>query len=247
MSSPQSEKETNEDDDYDSESQGSTNSESQLTDFSSEKSRSEEEIRLRRSRRSAISPKKTKPLPFSPRKTRSKTKTAAVSADSGDDSTGVDSDLEVLPLRRSMRSKNVRPNLADSSAYEDAEIDEEDGSETDSYSIARKPKIVKKKPAPKISRPAYGFFRPVSNLDYDEDPKTAVLRAHRDVCDKCHQKPTHILLANFKRGGKRRKRASSDSDGDEESKLIKKGGWVRWYVQCYLQNSCATAQIFMQS
>ena len=193
----------------------------------------DDDAQPRRSTRTAALRKTVKQLPFSPLKRRSARYRNRSFPDESEDELALfqraGSDVELVAPRRSDRArKSVKDNLADSSAYEDDESDDEDEDE-----VVRKPKLAKKPVVRKASRPAYGHFRPIKDLGYDEDPDTAVLRAHRDVCEKCHKKPTHILLANHrkrpKNKAKRKKKDSSDEEDDEE-KLARKGGWVRWSV-----------------
>ncbi|KAH9942923.1 SNF2 family N-terminal domain-containing protein [Amylocystis lapponica] len=173
-------------------------------------------LTARRSTRAGASGanKKMRELPFSPKKTR--VRKHFVVRDSEDDS-----DVEEVraPVRRSTRAaKKERDNLDDAAYADDAEDVE-----------AKKKKIVRGK----ASRAAYGHFRLVADLDYDDrdDEETAALRAHRSVCEKCHKKPTHELL-NAPKGrkkGKKSKNADEDDDleGTVEERLLALGGWVR--------------------
>ena len=64
----------------------------------------------------------------------------------------------------------------------------------------------------------------------DEDD--AALRAHRDICEKCHHHPSHkrIDAAKRKKGKKKRKASEDDFDDveDEVERITNAGGWVRW-------------------
>ncbi|KAI8990487.1 SNF2 family N-terminal domain-containing protein [Trametes punicea] len=116
-----------------------------------------------------------------------------------------DSDVETLAhsTRRSTRTRNSR---------------REGGN---------KKKIVRGK----ASRPAYGHFRVVADLQYDEEDldDRAPLMAHRSICEKCHSPPAHEQLMKAAKKGKRRRRNDNDDDEseDEETRLNALGGWVR--------------------
>ncbi|OSD03298.1 hypothetical protein PYCCODRAFT_1434714 [Trametes coccinea BRFM310] len=159
-------------------------------------------------------------LPFSPKRTRSGKRPIVVyNTDSGSDS-----GVPARPTRKSSRSrKSKRTNLDD----EDYDNVIDDGSEVPSKSKAKaKKKIVRGK----ASRPAYGHFRVVADLAYDEedDDDDAPLRAHRDICEKCHTPPGHQQLSKLaKKGKKRRKIEEDDESEDEETRIYALGGWVR--------------------
>jgi chromodomain-helicase-DNA-binding protein 4 len=196
------------------------------------------EVVLRRSNRAATRKKSVMKLPYSPKKTRSTMRRSASTPYGSDDELGgykQDSPSKGVsaPTRSSNRTrKTIAAITVDSSAYEDSGQEDDDGAGSD-FQVGRKPKIAKKKVTPKASRPAYGQIRPITDLDYDDDEETAALRAHRDDCEKCHQKPAHILLARFRKrpkqkGKPRRNSDDEDEEDDEEEKLVNKGGWVRW-------------------
>lgn len=153
-------------------------------------------------------------LPFSPKKTRG-SRRAIVVHDSDSDS----EIQEVLgPVRRSTRArKTLRSNLDDE--------DFEDNISPDSDAAFR-PKAEKKVVRGKASRPAYGRFRAVIDLQLDEEENEdiASLIAHRAVCEKCQTNPTH---EQAKKKGRKRKPKGDDSE-DEETRLANLGGWVRW-------------------
>jgi chromodomain-helicase-DNA-binding protein 4 len=170
----------------------------------------------------------TKELPFSPRKTRSrKVLTSA-------DSEGDFSDQMSGPTRRSMR-KVTKINLIVDEDY----LDED---EMDSQSQDQRAKSKGKTKANKSIqiKPMYGRIRAVSTIRDDpfpDDEKHEALRRHRDICEKCHQKPAHMLLAAFnkkrsKGNGKKRKRSTDDEfeESEDDQKYINMGGWVTWFV-----------------
>ncbi|PIL31731.1 hypothetical protein GSI_06435 [Ganoderma sinense ZZ0214-1] len=157
-------------------------------------------------------------LPFSPKKTRG-SRRAIVVHDS-------DSDSEIqeisAPTRKSTRARKVlRSNLDDQdfedSIYPDSDVDFRPKTEEKK----KKKKIVRGK----ASRPAYGRFRAVIDLQLDEEENEdiAPLIAHRAVCEKCQTAPTH---EQAKKKGRKRKPKEDDSE-DEETRLANLGGWVR--------------------
>ena len=154
-------------------------------------------------------------LPFSPAKapTKRRIRRRMQSSDSED---------EVVATRRSTRSTRNAKSYRDDDEYEDEELDGSD----DAPSAPKKKRV-----RAKASRPAYGHFREVADLELDDqsDDETLPLRAHRGKCEKCHHHPSHILL---KKLGRRRKsrRSSDEEDEDERDHLETLGGWVRWYV-----------------
>ncbi|TBU49968.1 SNF2 family N-terminal domain-containing protein [Dichomitus squalens] len=130
-----------------------------------------------------------------------------------------DSDIQEVraPTRKSTRArKTLRSNLDDE--------DFEDNTPADSDSSVR-PKAEKKKKAVrgKASRPAYGHFRVVADLELDEEENEdiAPLIAHRAVCEKCQTAPTH---EQARKKGRKRKAKDEDSE-DEETRLANLGGW----------------------
>ena len=82
------------------------------------------------------------------------------------------------------------------------------------------------------ARPAYGNVRVVDDLAGDalSDEETASLRAHRDICEKCHRGPADQLIkAEGKRKARKKRGAESDEDeGSVLDQLESLGGWVRW-------------------
>jgi len=150
--------------------------------------------------------------------------------------------IEVIPARRSARErKSARINLADEYVYEggDSETDSEAYLETPRRTAkpkaaAKTQKRLKRGP---VSRPAYGIFRSVADLEYDayEEEDTELLRAHRDICEKCHKAPAHVQLEMPKKKGRKKSRKEDDdvSEGNEDDLIQSLGGWVRWYDQAY--------------
>ncbi|EMD41939.1 hypothetical protein CERSUDRAFT_90530 [Gelatoporia subvermispora B] len=173
--------------------------------------------------------KSARSLPFSPKKTRART-IVIQDSDLEDDSDVVE---VPLPTRKSTRTKKlVRTNLDDYWATQEGSEDSDGYSEP--ATSRAKPKPTKRKIVRgKASRPAYGHFRPVADLQLDEedDSDTAPLRAHRSNCEKCHRQPTYKLLTALakknKKGGRKRNKRSDEEESDDEEKLTALGGWVR--------------------
>ncbi|KAF7965127.1 hypothetical protein HWV62_45541, partial [Athelia sp. TMB] len=174
-----------------------------------------------------------KPLPFSPRKTRPR-KGFNIATESGSDD-----DIQEIspPTRRSTRStKGVLSRYQDAKDYQDGESSDDESDFTNA-NISRRgrvnnaPKAKKKAKRGQAARPAYGNVRAVDDLAGDalSDEETASLRAHRDICEKCHRGPADKLIkAESKR--KPRKKRGPESDEDEGSiveQLENLGGWVR--------------------
>ena len=136
-----------------------------------------------------------------------------------------DSEDELAPARRSTRSTRNTRSYHDDDEYEDEERNEFN----DAPSLPKKKRV-----RAKASRPAYGHFREVLDLELDDqsDDETLPLRAHRGECEKCRHPPSHILLKKLDR--RRKKRGSSDNDEEDEEdeeerdNLESLGGWVRW-------------------
>ncbi|EIN14062.1 hypothetical protein PUNSTDRAFT_140446 [Punctularia strigosozonata HHB-11173 SS5] len=162
------------------------------------------------SRRNTRNASNKKTLPFSPKKTRATRVYAVPDSDFDDDSDATAPRYQVT-LRTSASSKR-------SSRTEDGTDEEE------LNSAYQEPRLHLRKQIPKPARPAYGCVRPVEALDYDSDEDTARLRAHRDTCEKCRERPAHVQLLRKKRG----KRARQDEfEEDEEEHINSLGGWVR--------------------
>lgn len=174
-------------------------------------------------------------LPFSPKKTRAR-KITAINLISEDEDASI---VEMTPPRRSTRAKKSARTTLDDEAYED----DGEGSSEGRAVIRIKPA---KKAVRKESRPAYGRIRAVADLDYDEDQETAILRAHRDFCEKCEGKPTHVQLRALQKnkGKKRRKSKRSEDEFEEddnsEERVTALGGWVRWCVYVAIPISLMT-------
>lgn len=158
-------------------------------------------------------------LPFSPAKapTKRRIRRRPQSSDSED---------EIVTTRRSTRSTRNTKSYRDDDEYEDEGQNESD----DALSAPKK----RKKARTKASRPAYGHFREVADLELDDqsDDETLPLRAHRGECEKCHHTPSHILLKKLDRRRKNRRSTDRDEEDDEEEderdSLESLGGWVRW-------------------
>ncbi|KAF9244536.1 hypothetical protein BU15DRAFT_42035 [Melanogaster broomeanus] len=172
-------------------------------------------------------------LPYSPKKLRSaRVQPAQSDTDSGDDLCGysqVDSDVEVIPTRRSGRSrKTARSNLADGEVSDDDTYHDGPQRRAKHKEAAGGPK--KKRSA--TARPAYGNFRDINDLDFDayDEEVTKALRAHRDICEKCHKLPAHQQLKTARKQKKGRRRSRNDddeTDEDDEEHIQGLGGWVR--------------------
>jgi chromodomain-helicase-DNA-binding protein 4 len=183
-------------------------------------------LRIRLARRAKSTA--TKELPFSPRKSRSrKVMTFAESeSDFSDQMPG--------PRRRSMRTKVTKIKITDEEDYLDE--DELDSQSQDRRAKAKGKTKIKKSA---ILKPMYGRIRAVSTIRDDpfpDDEEHEALRRHRDICEKCHQKPAHLLLVAFKKKskgkGKKRKRSTDDEfeESEDDQKYINMGGWVTWFV-----------------
>ncbi|KAF7320271.1 SNF2 family DNA-dependent ATPase [Mycena kentingensis (nom. inval.)] len=174
-------------------------------------------------RRSTRNAGKTKQLPFSPKKTRSRKIILPPSDD--------DEDSNSYAPRRSTRTRKAFKVPLDG-AYEDGSEPEEDD-DSEGYESAPKAKRVKTVRRKVGVRPAYGHIRSVDDLDLDfhEDAETAALRLHRNKCEKCNEAPAHEQLeAERKRSKKRRKRKASDEfdeSEDDTERIERRGGWVR--------------------
>lgn len=167
-----------------------------------------------------------KDLPFSPRKTRAR----RVLTIPDSDSNLSDDDLDSSPgPRRSTRARKATEIRLDS----DAEY-------IDAPASPRRLKLIgpKKSSRPPVA-PLYGRVRSIKTLledPFDDDDDNAVLRQHRQMCEKCHEGPAHKQLAALKKKprnrGKKRKRSPEDEFEytDDEERLQNQGGWVQWFV-----------------
>ena len=179
-------------------------------------------------------------LPFSPRTARRRKR-----GDYSDSEEEWVSEMEdERPTRRSSRATKKRSYATGG----DTDLEEEqESSEHDDDGSRREHKKVVKRRGPK---PAYGRIRRIEE-NYDSDPETTPLRAHRNECEKCHRAPAHILLRRLKKGKGRRKRVDDDLSEDEESFYYRLGGWVRWYENlacpslsfpnCFISLKCCVA------
>lgn len=201
----------------------------------------------RPSRRGSRATKKpVKTLPFSPKKRRAKKGMPVRDSDDEDDYESI-VNTNVAARRSSRSTKMAKASYKETEGYADNEDDQEEDEDEEEDDKPRKSsaksrgkgkggKQTKKVVRGKASRPAYGNFRAVAELDYDafSDEETAPLRAHRNVCEKCHRGPAHKLIQAEKRKskGKGRKKQEEDEDedleGTEMERLIALGGWVRW-------------------
>lgn len=173
----------------------------------------------RKSTRNAT--KKTRELPFSPRRTRTRGKRASTDAE-GEEEEAESSDSGAH-VRRSTRTRKKPQEVI----VVDDEEDYDDYHETTSKGKKKAPR------KRKIPRPAYGVIRNISQLNYDSDDNTAPLYAHRRSCDSCKLPIVQPLLDKLRKKpkkGKRKRRSESDDEfeEDEEERLIRLGGWVRW-------------------
>ncbi|KNZ72345.1 Chromatin remodeling factor mit1 [Termitomyces sp. J132] len=188
----------------------------------------EEEQSFRRRTSGQVSVTRKQTLPFSPKKTRS----ARVFVIDSDLETGAsDKNVTIIPTRRSSRNtKRNRKELKDLDS-DDSDADLICYSDADAYAprtphTKAKPKKLMGK---RESRPAYGHFRSIADLDYDShsDEETAPMRKHRNICEKCHQPPAHKFLKALSRSKKKKTEDEFEESGDEEEKLAGLDGWVR--------------------
>lgn len=177
------------------------------------------------SRRSTRSVKKTRELPFSPRRVRTNKKPIIVdSMDDEDHEMAESSDSSRRP-RQSGRTRRQTKKVIEID-------DDEDGEEDDRSYAPSKSKKNKRSREQKAVRPVYGVIRKVGDLDDESDDEVLTLRAHRDLCDSCKLPMTQPLLDKLRKKPKKAKRKrTNDSDDefeeDEEERLLRLGGWVR--------------------
>lgn len=188
-------------------------------------------VNIVRTRSSRTAAKKTY-LPFSPKKTRSQ-KFLIEDSDSEETSGTGDNKPARVGARRSTRTKKPVVINLDSDDY---------NSDSDEFSVGpkRRPQArsaTKTTRRPKQSQPAaYGYFRDVATLEYSDDEDNATLRNHRNICEKCHLAPGHVLLKRLakrsKSKGRKRKRGTDDEfeESDDEVRYTALGGWVQWFV-----------------
>ncbi|KAG6854233.1 hypothetical protein C0991_009251 [Blastosporella zonata] len=168
-------------------------------------------------------------LPFSPKKTRS---ARLIIIDSDVETGDSEKSITIHPSRRSTRNSTRHPKKLEESGS-GADTDGADLSYGDNEGYNGRPKVkTKKLVRNKESRPAYGHFRSVADLDNDLHfgEETGPTQKHRDICEKCHEPPAHKLLRAISMKGKRRsKKKKNDEfeDSDDEERLIGLGGWVR--------------------
>ncbi|KAF8634457.1 hypothetical protein AX15_000900 [Amanita polypyramis BW_CC] len=192
--------------------EGGTEESDQPSDDEYESSGRQGRIMTRRTRH-------TKALPFSPRKSRLR---RVHTIDDSDEDDG----LEARPsLRRSKRTKTIQVAVGSesSSLSSDHTMYKPRSHRGDEH----KKKTRRKKPI----KPAYGCIHDVSDIEYESDDE---LRRHRDICEKCHERPAHELLWDHNtrsRSKSSRKKAAVkgglDESEDGVEKLRSLGGWIR--------------------
>lgn len=190
-------------------------------------------------------------LPFSPKKTRPQGR-AVVAPASDEDSDGDVREISAPPRRSTRAKRSTRSNLNDAAFVADSEEnsdDESSDSGEEEYGGKRRSskRVVKKPKKKKGTRAEYGRFRPIADMELDEevDEESAVLRIHRRTCEKCHTLPTHQALveARKKKPGRRKKKGSDEeSSEDEIERLEALGGWVRWYALSCM-HICTSARL----
>lgn len=181
-------------------------------------------VRRRSLRNATVAGSKNRnPLPFSPKKTRSKRVTDYFSVPRD----GPSATRSPTPaVRWSSRRKRVVDN-----DYED-QAQSSDANTASTRLVKSSRNRVLRNTA---SRPAYGYFRKVADMDYDSDEDTAPLHAHRNECAKCGLKATHLELDDLRRKKPKKKRTRKDDidfvESEEDNDRIERlGGWVRWLV-----------------
>jgi hypothetical protein len=191
-----------------------------------------------KSKRTSRATTQTK-LPFSPKKLRSR-HVRRYMTESEDELAGYEQEdiIDVIPARRSTRErKSARTDLADDYVDETGDSESDDESYMETSKKAGKSKAAAKTPKLRrgpVSRPAYGIFRSVADLEFDayEEEDTELLRAHRDICEKCHKAPAHVQLQKPKKGRKKIRKEDDYGFEENEDDLVQSlGGWVRWYGQ----------------
>jgi chromodomain-helicase-DNA-binding protein 4 len=195
---------------------------SSLTDIDNDSSIALSPPRRISRRRSTLTSRRGRTdLPFSPRKTRPRKRDLS----EGESSETFVSD-DVGPTRRSNRIRNsCRINTTEHDYEDEESLSDEDVSPIRKAGSKSKPNIPKRG---KASRAAYGHIRSIADLEYDE-LENGPLSAHRNTCERCQRKPTHVLLNQQRKLTKRRKpKGGSGEDSDGEDKLAGLGGWVRW-------------------
>lgn len=208
---------------------------SAFSGFDSESSAGPTSRRRLRPRASKAGGGRARELPFSPRKTRSIRDYFPPEASEFDS----DSDIQEIPAptRRSTRKRmQLRTDLDDDNYADEVSVADSDEFDDfdDNYSDApSQSKAIKKKKIQRArrSRPAYGLFRDIADLDEEGDEEDIALRAHRMICEKCHRKPAHLLLEDArkpKKGRRKRKQDSEEEDENDEERFARLGGWVRW-------------------
>jgi chromodomain-helicase-DNA-binding protein 4 len=161
----------------------------------------------RRSERNKV----VKNLPFSPKKTRFR-KTFFVGEDGEDE----DDSSSAVPTRRNPRRTRA------TSASPDAEDEYRVSDDQEEDRPKRKGKGKTKRHS--RSSASSGPVHAAEDFDYDSDEDTAPLRAHRHSCERCGERPSHLL----KKKTRRRKNRDEDDEFEDEGGL---GGWLKWSVR----------------
>ncbi|EDR15764.1 SNF2 family DNA-dependent ATPase [Laccaria bicolor S238N-H82] len=196
---------------------------------------SADSVNIVRTRSCRTAAKKTY-LPFSPKKTRSQKFLAIEDSDSEEtNGTGEDNAERHARVgaRRSIRIKKPVVINLESDDYNS------DTNDSDEFALGPKRRsqaqsATKTTRRPKQSQPAaYGYFRDVATLEYSDDEDNTTLGNHRNICEKCHLAPGHVLLKRLakksKSKGKKRKRGTDDEfeESDDEARYTALGGWVQ--------------------
>ncbi|EGO30851.1 hypothetical protein SERLADRAFT_444458 [Serpula lacrymans var. lacrymans S7.9] len=180
-------------------------------------------------------------LLISPKKTRSKVQPVYSDSEDGE-LDGYDEEVaDIVPTRRSGRATKRLRDIYRNNYVDSVNESDDDKTSSSTPSKGKQNSARKKTVRGKDSRPAYGHFRVVADIDYDpcSDDDTLPLRIHRDICEKCHEKPAHLQLEIAQRkavkGCKKSKKWGEDNGDDEdenenedkEEKINRLGGWVR--------------------
>lgn len=151
--------------------------------------------------------------------------------------TVTDDDDEGSSTRRSLRSRRLKlkPMVYDDEDYGESEVNSDDDEYTRGRRGSRGKSVKGKQKAgarPRGARPEYGAVKSIEDidLDYFSDDEDRPLRAHRGICEKCHLQPANLQLAAWKKRKGRKKKTNSDEETDDEERIERLGGWVRWYV-----------------
>lgn len=154
------------------------------------------------------SSKKTKELPYSPRKSHPRRK-FYTHGDDDDDASVHSTELGSVRMTRQRRlARNTSEDpLVISSDSPGSEEEEEEASTI---------KRIKGLPLARL-----GIVHAMKDRDWDPHAPTAPTRLHRHNCEKCGQGP----LSEMKKPRRKRKLEEFEEDMDSL------GGWLRWYVE----------------